>query len=132
MEEQSKIIAELPNKPGEALKALMKLSGNATIEQMAERAGVGRHSQNWRKEEYNYDPETVIRIIVGLHLPPWISSWLLQICGVALQFRGLHMMDRRIISCHTWTPWKRSTPRLSSLASSDERDLITALPIIGS
>ena len=56
--------------------------------------------KNWRKEEYNYDPETVIRIIVGLHLPPWISSWLLQICGVALQFRGLHMMDRRIISCH--------------------------------
>ena len=45
MEEQSKIIAELPDKPGEALKALMKLSGNVTIEQMAERAGVGRHSQ---------------------------------------------------------------------------------------
>ena len=45
MEEQSKIIAALPDKPGEALKALMKLSGNVTIEQMAERAGVGRHSQ---------------------------------------------------------------------------------------
>ena len=101
MEEQSKIIEELPSKPGEALKALMKLSGNMTIEQMAERALVSTGTvKNWRKEEYTFDAETAIRIIVGLHLPPWISSWFLQISGVGLQFRGLHMMYRNIIACH--------------------------------
>jgi hypothetical protein len=101
MEEQSKIIEELPSKPGEALKALMKLSGNITIEKMAERTLVSAGTvKNWRKEEYSYDPETAIRIIVGLHLPPWISMWFLQICGVVLQFRGLHMMYRNIIACH--------------------------------
>lgn len=101
MEEQSKIIEELPSKPGEALKALMKLSGNMTIEQMAERALVSTGTvKNWRKEEYTYDAETAIRIIVGLHLPPWISSWFLQTSGVGLQFRGLHMMYRNIIACH--------------------------------
>ena len=26
--------------------------------------------------------------------------WFLQICGVVLQFRGLHMMYRNIIACH--------------------------------
>ena len=29
-----------------------------------------------------------------------ISSWFLQISGVGLQFRGLHMMYRNIIACH--------------------------------
>lgn len=101
MEEQSKIIEELPSKPGEALKTLMKLSGNMTIEQMADRALVSTGTvKNWRKEEYTFDAETAIRIIVGLHLPPWISSWFLQISGVGLQFRGLHMMYRNIIACH--------------------------------
>ena len=100
-EQQSAIIASLPSKPGEALKALMKLSGNLTIEQMAERAQVSAGTvKNWRKEEYTYTPETAIRIIVGLHLPPWISTWFLQISGVTLQFRGLHMMYRNIIACH--------------------------------
>lgn len=99
--EQSKIIAALPTQPGEALKALMKVSGNMTIEKMAERALVSAGTvKNWRKEEYSYDPETAIRIIVGLHLPPWISMWFLQVCGVVLQFRGLHMMYRNIIACH--------------------------------
>lgn len=101
MEQQSEIIASLPNKPGEALKALMKLGGNLTIEQLAERAQVSERSiKRWRAEEYSYDPETAIRIIVGLHLPPWISMWFLQTCGVALQFHGLHMMYRNIIACY--------------------------------
>ena len=100
-EEQCRIIAELPDKPGEALKALMKLNGNITIEQMAERALVSTGTvKNWRKEEYHYDPETAIRIIVGLHLPPWISEWFLATCGVVLQFRGLHMAYRNIINCN--------------------------------
>ncbi len=100
-EQQSDIIASLPTKPGEALKALMKMSGNVTIEQMAERALVSTGTvKNWRKEEYVYDPETAVRIIVALHLPPWVSTWFLQTCGIVLQFRGLHMMYRNIIVCH--------------------------------
>ena len=105
MEEQSKVIATLPNKPGEALKALMNMSGYITIETMAERALVSAGTvKNWRKEEYSYDPETAIRIIVGLHLPPWISEWFLQTCSVVLQFRGLHMVYRNIIACHYMDP----------------------------
>ncbi|MBR3242398.1 MAG: helix-turn-helix transcriptional regulator [Parasporobacterium sp.] len=100
-EQQSKIIASLPKKPGEALKTLMKLSGRITREQLAERALVSSGTvKNWRKEEYSYDPETAIRIIVALHLPPWISEWFLQISGVVLQFYGQHMMYRNIIACH--------------------------------
>ena len=79
----------------------MKLSGNITIEKMAECTLVSAGTvKNWRKEEYSFDPETAIRIIIGLHLPPWISMWFLQISGVVLQFRGLHMMYRNVIACH--------------------------------
>lgn len=100
-EQQTRIIASLPTQPGEALKALMKLKGNVTIEQLAERVCVSTGTvKNWRKEEYRFDPETAIRIIVGLHLPPWISMWFLQICSVNLQFRGLHMVYRNIIVCY--------------------------------
>ena len=100
-ERQGEIIMSLPAKPGEAVKALMKLSGNVTIEQMAERAQVSAGTvKNWRKEEYGFDQDTAIRIIVGLHLPPWISAWFLQTCGVNLQYYGLHMMYRNIIACH--------------------------------
>ena len=100
-EQQTRIIASLPTQPGEALKTLMKLNGNVTIEQLAERVCVSTGTvKNWRKEEYRFDPETAIRIIIGLHLPPWISMWFLQICSVNLQFRGLHMVYRNIIVCY--------------------------------
>ena len=101
MEQQGKIIASLPSKPGDVLKALMKYNRKMTLEQMAEQAKVSVGTvKNWRKEEYGYDPETAIRIIVGMHLPPWISTWFLQVAGVTLQFYGLHMMYRNIIACH--------------------------------
>ena len=86
----------------------MKLNGNVTVEQLAERVCVSTGTvKNWRKEEYRFEPETAIRIIVGLHLPPWISMWFLQICSVNLQFRGLHMVYRNIVVCYYMDPFTK-------------------------
>ena len=115
VEMQTQIIESLPNKPGEAVKALMKLDlfGKPTIEEFAEHAGVSPGTvKNWRKEEYGFDPETAIRIIVGLHLPPWISSWFLQISGIMLQYHGLHMAYREIIACRFMDTFSMVNERL--------------------
>ena len=101
LEKQGDLIASLPDHPGHALEKLMKSCGNLTVAQMAEYALVSSGTvKNWRKEEYRFKPETALRIIVGLHLPPWISARFLQIAGVDLKYYGLHMLYRNIISCH--------------------------------
>ncbi len=101
---QSSVIASLPCKPGEALKALMKMSGDVSQEKLAELTLMSRGAvRNWMNEEYTFRPETAIRIIIGLHLPPWLSKRFLDICGVTCQYHGLHLIYRNILDCHYFT-----------------------------
>ena len=96
---QSALIAQLPHAPGAALKRLMELNG-FTQEKMAERALVSQSTvRRWCTEEYSFDAETALRIIVALSLPPWLSGWLLDTAKVPLQYHGVHLVYRNIINC---------------------------------
>lgn len=105
-ERASKIVMEMPQKPGEALQYLMKKASkpgkkDINVDDMSERCGVSRRTvYYWCKEEYQFSPETFIRIVVGLHLPPFISMRFMNVCGVTLQFHGIHMMYWKIVNCY--------------------------------
>ena len=97
---QGELIRGLPTEPGKALRALMKLRGVGGREKMAELALVSEGTvQQWYGEEYGYTPEQALRIVIALHLPPWLSGWFLEIAGVRLQYRGIHLLYREILCC---------------------------------
>ncbi len=99
-ERQTTLLADLPHIPGKALRELMNINGGMTIEQLAEAALVSTSTvKRWLKEELSYSPESALRIIIALHLPPWVSSWFLDMAKVPLQYRGIHLLYREIICC---------------------------------
>ena len=104
-ERAGNIVMNMPQKPGAALEYLMKKASKGrrdmSTDELGERCGVtGRTVRNWCNEEYQFSPETFIRIVVGLHLPPFISMRFMDICGVKLQFHGIHMMYWKIVNCY--------------------------------
>ena len=95
------MIASMPHTPGEILRRLMDINGAMTNEQLAEKALVSVSTvKRWLKEEYSYSPEAALRIIVALSIPPWLSSWFLEVTHVPLTYHGIHMLYRELISCH--------------------------------
>ena len=103
-EMQSTLIASLPASPGKALRALMDYKG-VTNASLAEAALVsGSSVDRWLREEYSYSPEVALRIIVGLHMPPWLSAWFLDMTHVPLTYHGKHLLYRHVINCRYMDP----------------------------
>lgn len=104
-ERASQIIMKMPQKPGEALKYLVEEAGKArrkkiSAQELSERCGVSKRTvYYWLEEEYQLSAEAFVRIVVGLHLPPYISMRFMNVCGVMLQFYGVHMMYWKILNC---------------------------------
>ena len=97
---QTELIESLPHVPGQALRKVMDINGNMTNEELAEKALVSLSTaKRWLKEEYSYTPEEALRIIVATSMPPWLSSWFIEMAKVPLTYRGIHMMYREIIHC---------------------------------
>lgn len=97
---RAKFIASLPDTPGGMLKVLMKWNGWVRTEQMAERAMVSVSTvKNWRNEKECFTKENAIRIIVALHLPPWIQTRFLEIAQVKLGYTEYDMALREIMDC---------------------------------
>ena len=97
---QTELIESLPHVPGQALRKLMDYRDHMTNEDLAENALVSLSTaKRWLKEEYSYTPEEALRIIVALSMPPWLSSWFIEMAKVPLSYRGVHMMYREIIHC---------------------------------
>ena len=97
-ERASQIVMKMPQKPGEALKYLVEEAGKArrkkiSAQELSERCGVSKRTvYYWLEEEYQLSAEVFVRIVVGLHLPPYISMRFMNVCGVMLQFYGVHMI----------------------------------------
>ena len=104
-ERASQIVMKMPQKPGEALKYLVEEAGKArrkkiSAQELSERCGVSKRTvYYWLEEEYQLSAEAFVRIVVGLHLPPYISMRFMNVCGVMLQFYGIHMMYWKILNC---------------------------------
>lgn len=104
-ERASQIVMKMPQKPGEALKYLVEEAGKArrkkiSAQELSERCGVSKRTvYYWLEEEYQLSAEAFVRIVVGLHLPPYISMRFMNVCGVMLQFYGVHMMYWKILNC---------------------------------
>lgn len=104
-ERASQIVMKMPQKPGEALKYLVEEAGKArrkkiSAQELSERCGVSKRTvYYWLEEEYQLSAEVFVRIVVGLHLPPYISMRFMNVCGVMLQFYGVHMMYWKILNC---------------------------------
>lgn len=104
-ERASQIVMKMPQKPGEALKYLVEAAGKArrkkiSAQELSERCGVSKRTvYYWLEEEYQLSAEVFVRIVVGLHLPPYISMRFMNVCGVMLQFYGVHMMYWKILNC---------------------------------
>lgn len=104
-ERASQIVMKMPQKPGEALKYLVEEAGKArrkkiSAQELSERCGVSKRTvYYWLEEEYQISAEAFVRIVVGLHLPPYISMRFMNVCGVMLQFYGVHMMYWKILNC---------------------------------
>lgn len=71
-----------------------------SAQELSERCGVSKRTvYYWLEEEYQLSAEAFVRIVVGLHLPPYISMRFMNVCGVMLQFYGVHMMYWKILNC---------------------------------
>ena len=82
----------------------MEITG-VTKEELAERALVSRNTvRRWRHEEYNFDADTALRIVIGLSLPPWVSRRFLEVTQVPLQYYDKHMLYRNLMDCNFMDP----------------------------
>ena len=98
-ERKEALLATLSRVPGKALRQLMDIN-QMTNPELAEAALVSESTvKRWLKEEASYKAETALRIIVALSLPPWLSSWFLEMAKVSLSYSGIHLVYREIISC---------------------------------
>ena len=93
------MLSTLSHIPGKALRQLMDLR-QMTNPEMAEAALISESTvKRWLKERASFNPTTALRIIVALHLPPWISYWFIDMAKVSLQYTGIHLLYREIINC---------------------------------
>ena len=96
---QTELLSTLSHIPGKALRQLMDLR-QMTNPEMAEAALISESTvKRWLKERASFNPTTALRIIVALHLPPWISYWFIDMAKVSLQYTGIHLLYREIINC---------------------------------
>ena len=97
---QYEFISSLPTTPGKALRAIMDYR-HVTVERLAEAALVSPSKvDRWVAQKHSYTPEDAIRIIVALHMPPWLSGWFLNISLVPLSYQDDHLLYRHIINCN--------------------------------
>ncbi len=98
-ERANQINRGMPQEPSKAIDYLLEVDGKArkekpySMEQFAELCGVSRATvYRWRDENYQFKAEDFMRIVIGLHLPPVISTALMSVCGISLQHYGIQAM----------------------------------------
>ena len=98
---RSAFIRSLPDTPGEMISRLMKENGWVKIEEMAERAMVSVGTvKNWRRAKEKLTLENAVRIIIALHLPPWIQTRFLEVAGVKLGYSEYDLAIKEVLDCN--------------------------------
>ena len=98
---RAEFLRSLPNTPGEMISVLMRRNGWVRVEEMAERAMVSVGTvKNWRKEKEKLSLESTVRIIIALHLPPWIQGRFLEVSGIKLGYSEYDLAIKELLDCY--------------------------------
>lgn len=100
LEHMNRVLAALPDSFPEAMDFLMR-SSKVTTEQLVERCGLSESTitRLRTKESDNYKMDQIIVLCVALHLPPWLSSEMLNKAGLILRSTKQHRAYRLILDC---------------------------------
>ena len=92
--------------PGTFSDALVYLMENrdevpVTLEELAALAHVSRRTvSRYRNGEYAaYDPDVVVAMCIGLHLPPWLSRLMLDLAGFSVKSYGPRGYYGELLDC---------------------------------
>jgi len=103
LERRSRLMESLPGSFGSALSYLMENrdGGRVTMEELAARAQISvRTLRRYRNEKsIGYDPDVVVALCIGLHLPPWLSRVMLDKAGFAVKSYGPKGYYGEILDC---------------------------------
>lgn len=100
LEYMTRMLNALPDSFPEALDFLMR-TYKITTEQLVERCGLSESTitRLRTKESDNYKMDQIIVLCVSLHLPPWLSSEMLNKAGLTLRSTKQHRAYRLIMDC---------------------------------
>ena len=100
---RNRLMASMPNNFCDALVYLMENAdgGPVTLEQLAERALVSRKtvSRYRSPRTTGYQPDIVVALCIGLHLPPWLSRLMLDKAGYTVKSYGPQGHYGEILDC---------------------------------
>ena len=103
LERRNRLMESLPGSFGSALTYLMENrdGGRVTMEDLAARAQISvRTLRRYRNEKtIGYDPDVVVALCIGLHLPPWLSRVMLDKAGFAVKSYGPKGYYGEILDC---------------------------------
>lgn len=100
---RNRLMASMPGTFSDALVYLMENrdEGPVTLEELAALAHVSRRTvSRYRNGEYAaYDPDVVVAMCIGLHLPPWLSRLMLDLAGFSVKSYGPRGYYGEILDC---------------------------------
>ena len=101
-----KMIAKLEF--GDALKLLMN-DRDMSVENMESESGLSVSTVKRLRAGQEASAEQVVAISVALRLPPMVSSDLLRMCGITLDFNGVLQRGHRTSQCLPCSMWMCAT-----------------------